>query len=88
MYLSRTCFSNNHSSQASYSFFRIYTVGENILDAEFITRDAKLEKFDVCINNADVVRMTAIPGEGICVADVVCLLLADAKVYNQSQLRS
>lgn len=83
MYLSGTYFSDNPSSYASYSVtFRIYADGDLVLDSGLITRDTKPEDFTVCINNADVVRIVAIPGEGISVADAVWLLLADAKVYN------
>lgn len=83
MYLSGTYFSDNPSRYASYSVtFRIYADGELVLDTGPFTRDTKPQDFTVCINNAEVVRISAVPGEGIIVTDAVWLLLTDAKVHN------
>lgn len=83
MYLSGTYFTDNSKQFPSYNItFRIYADGELVLDSGLITRDMKPEDFTVRINNAEVVRISAIAGEEVGVTGAAWLFLTDAKVHN------
>lgn len=82
MYLKGTYFCRPNQDDDFEITFQIYADGVLVYDSGVLTRDDHPENFEICINNAEIVRVTSMSDDDSIYNTNPGVIVADAIVYN------